>query len=129
MLPVTREWVLKAKSDYDVVLLLLRSRKPSRHDPLCFHAQQCAEKYLKARLTEAGIAFSKTHDLPTLLGLALPAEPRCSVFDTLLAVLTDHSVLPRYPGISTALADSREAVKTCRRFRAAARRALGLKVL
>lgn len=129
MLPVTREWVLKAESDYDVVLLLLRSRKPSRHDPLCFHAQQCAEKYLKARLTEAGLAFPKIHDLPALLALALPAEPRWSEFDPLFAVLTDHSVLPRYPGTSTTAADSREAVKTCRRFRIAARRPLGLKVL
>lgn len=127
MLPMTREWVLKAESDYDVVSLLLRSRKPSRHDPLCFHAQQCAEKYLKARLTEAGIAFTKTHDLPTLLALAVPAEPRWSGFDAAFAVLTDHSVLPRYPGTSTTASDTRAAVKACRRFRIAARRALGLK--
>lgn len=75
MLPVTQEWVLKAESDYDVVVLLVRSRKYSGYDPLCFHAQQCAEKYLKARLTEAGISFTKTHDLPTLLALAMLAEP------------------------------------------------------
>ncbi len=80
MLPTTREWVLKAESDYDVVLLLLRSRKRSRHDPTCFHAQQCVEKYLKGRLTEAGIAFTKTHDLNTLLNLALTIEPRWSAF-------------------------------------------------
>jgi HEPN domain-containing protein len=75
MLPTTREWVLKAEGDYDVVLLLLRSRKPTRHDPICFHVQQCIEKYLKARLTEAGTAFAKTHDLVKLLNLALTVEP------------------------------------------------------
>jgi HEPN domain-containing protein len=125
---VTQEWVLKAESDYDVVLLLLRSRKPSRHDPICFHAQQCVEKYLKARLTEAGIAFARTHDLPTLLTLALAVEPQWSGFDASFAMLTGHSVLPRYPGMSTTTADSRQAVQTCRRFRIVARRAFGLKV-
>jgi len=43
--------------------------------PRVFFAQQCVEKYLKARLVEAGIAFPKTHDLEALLDLVLPAEP------------------------------------------------------
>ena len=74
MLPVTREWVLKAEGDYDVILLLLRSRKRTRYDSMRFHAQQCVEKYLKARLTEAGITFAKTHDLPALLVAVMPVE-------------------------------------------------------
>ncbi len=63
MTPATREWVEKAENDYDVVSLLLRSRKRNRYDPICFHAQQCVEKYLKGRMVEEKIAFSKTHDL------------------------------------------------------------------
>jgi hypothetical protein len=38
MLATTREWVNKAEGDYDVILLLLRSRKRSRYDPIYFHA-------------------------------------------------------------------------------------------
>ena len=90
MLSITREWVLKAESDYDVVLLLLHSRKPSRHDPTCFHAQQCVEKYLKGRLTEAGIPFPKTHDLDMLLNLALTIEPRWSTFSGSFITLPDR---------------------------------------
>lgn len=37
----TRQWVLKAEADYDAVLLLRRSRKPSRFDTIRFHCQQC----------------------------------------------------------------------------------------
>src|SRR5205085_6941730 len=57
MLPMTREWVAKAESDYDGDYEALRSRKKSRRDRICFFSQQCVEKYLKARLTEARVAF------------------------------------------------------------------------
>lgn len=126
MLSMTREWVLKAEGDYDVVSLLLRSRKRSRYDPICFHAQQCAEKYLKARLTEGGIPFTKTHDLPTLLNLAIPAEAGWSTVMSVLTVLSDYAVLPRYPGMSVTAAQARTASATCRRFRKLARQSLGL---
>ncbi len=37
-----------------------REKNPN-HDAACFHAQQCVEKYLKARLQEANVASQKTH--------------------------------------------------------------------
>jgi HEPN domain-containing protein len=126
MLRITREWVQKAEGDYDVVSLLLRSRKPSRYDPICFHAQQCVEKYLKARLVEAGIAFPKTHDLPAVLMLTAPVEPLWHVFMPELIALTKWAVLPRYPGMQAANVDARNAVSTCRRFRQVVRQSLGL---
>ena len=70
----TEQWVRKAEGDWDAVLLLRRSRKPSRYDAIRFHCQQCAEKYLKARLQEAGIRFPRIHDLAALLLLTLPIE-------------------------------------------------------
>src|SRR3954452_18617590 len=118
MLPTTREWVSKAEGDYDVVSLLLRSRKRSRYDPICFHAQQCVEKYLKARLTDAAIKFGKTHDLPFLLNLAVAIEPSWSRFSAAFAILTQWAVLPRYPGMDANRNDARTAVHTCRGFRA-----------
>src|SRR5260370_3168094 len=86
MLPMTREWVAKAESDYDGACEALRSRKKSRRDRICFFSQQCAEKYLKARLTEAGIAFPRTHELSILLHLCLPIEPLWSAFDPALCL-------------------------------------------
>ena len=61
MNPVTQEWVEKAEADFHGALRELRARKHRSLDAICFHAQQCAEKYLEARLQEAGIAFPKTH--------------------------------------------------------------------
>jgi len=76
MHPMTQEWVDKAESDYAVVSLLVRaSRTTPLWEPICFHAQQCIEKYLKARLVEANIPFPKTHDLDELLKLVVPVEP------------------------------------------------------
>ena len=116
----------KAEGDYDVVSMLLRSRKRSRYDPICFHSQQCAEKYLKARLTEAGITFSKAHDLSILLNLCLPVEPLWAVEMPRMNILTGWAILARYPGTSATNLDAREAVNTCRRLRQFAREGLGI---
>ena len=75
MKPSTREWIKKAESDYQAALALARRRKVTFHDQACFHFQQSAEKYLKARLEEANIRSPKTHDLDKLLSLLLPVEP------------------------------------------------------
>ena len=52
MKKTTREWVRKAESDY--VLAKQGSLSPVPvHDGVCFHCQQCAEKYLKALMEES----------------------------------------------------------------------------
>jgi hypothetical protein len=56
----TREWIKKAESDWLVAVSLTRRRKIPVHDHACFHFQQSAEKYLKARLEEANLHFPKT---------------------------------------------------------------------
>jgi HEPN domain-containing protein len=38
-------------------------------DTVCFHAQQCVEKYLKAFLVLEGIDFPKTHDIGKISAL------------------------------------------------------------
>jgi HEPN domain-containing protein len=119
--------VSKAEGDYDVVTLLLRSRKRSRFDPICFHCQQCVEKYLKARLTEASLPFPKVHDLATLLGLVAAIEPSWSRLKPELNTLTQHGVLTRYPGADANAAEARTSVATCRAVRRVVRRSLGLK--
>ena len=68
---LTREWVDKAEADFQTVQRELRARKCPNLDGACFHAQQCIEKYLKARLQEAGIPFPKIHDLSRLLDVLL----------------------------------------------------------
>ncbi len=66
MQPATTEWVAKAEGDYTTALRECRARTCPNYDAACFHAQQCAEKYLKALLQEDSMAFEKTHDLVKL---------------------------------------------------------------
>lgn len=99
MNPLTVEWVEKSEGDFTTALRELRARKSPNYDAACFHAQQCVEKYLKARLQEAGIAFSKTHNSTFLLDLLLPIEPTWDVFRQKLLALTAFAVAYRYPGL------------------------------
>ncbi len=127
MRPLTREWIKKAENDYKVVCQLVQRRKQVVPDAVCFHCQQCLEKYLKARMVEAGIPFPKTHDLFLLINLASKIEPRWLGFASAAKAITNYAVDFRYPGHSATLREARTAMKHCRVIRAAARRSLGLK--
>jgi len=126
MKPSTVEWVNKAEGDWEVGLKAYRSRKSPVYDAACYHCQQCAEKYLKARLVEAGIAFSKTHDLLALLNLVLPIEPNWLPLQLQLNSLNKFSVLFRYPGHDATKADAAQAIKDCRGVRLTIRGSFGL---
>ncbi len=125
MNPLTVEWVDKAEGDFTTALRELRARKSPNYDAACFHAQQCVEKYLKAHLQEAGIAFSKTHNLTVLLDLLLPIEPNYDIFRPKLLALTAFAVAYRYPGTSADKDTAREALKFCQEVRQAIRLSLG----
>jgi HEPN domain-containing protein len=126
MNPLTVEWVDKAEGDFTTALRELRARKSPNYDAACFHAQQCVEKYLKARLQEAGITFSKTHNLTFLLDLLLPVEPTYDTFRTKLLALTAFAVAYRYPGASADKDTAREALNFCKEVRQAVRLSFGL---
>lgn len=122
----TREWVAKAEEDFQAAGILARSRKKPLWSLVCFHAQQCAEKYLKARLNEASVPLLRTHDLDQLLNQAMMIEPLWSAFRPALKRLSDAAVVPRYPGGVCTKAEAHRALKTCRAFRKEARSGLGL---
>jgi HEPN domain-containing protein len=122
----TKLWVLKAEADFDAVLLLRKSRKRGRHDLICFHAQQCAEKYLKAILQELGEYVPKTHDLSALLKLVLLSEPLWSGFEPELARLSNDAVAVPYPDVFADAARARRSVKASTILHRAARDRFGL---
>jgi len=124
MKPLTREWVEKAENDWGSLNREIRARKNPNYDAACFFAQQCVEKYLKARLVEADIYFKKVHDLSYLLGLAADIEPLWTAYEQEFRLLTDYSVEFRYPGASADLELARIALKICQSFRKTARQSL-----
>ncbi|HYN84420.1 MAG TPA: HEPN domain-containing protein [Pyrinomonadaceae bacterium] len=126
MNPIAAEYVDKAEGDFATAQREVAATVNPNYDAVCFHAQQCAEKYLKARLQESGIMFGKTHDLTLLLNLALTVEPAWNAFLTDLQALSAFAVAYRYPGDSADLGDAQDAVSKCGSFRSAARASLSL---
>jgi HEPN domain-containing protein len=126
MKPLTLEWVQKAEEDFLGATQLARRRKVPVPNLVCFHCQQCVEKYLKARLQEYEILFPKTHDLPRLLGLLLSSQPLWEHLRDALEVLTEYGVEFRYPGENATVADAKRALVLCRSVRRTARQSLAL---
>ncbi len=124
----TIEWVDKAEGDFLTAQLSYRARKQSNYDAVCFHAQQCAEKYLKARLEEAGQAIPRTHNLYALLMLVLPFEPNWQALATDLNILSNFAVAYRYPGIIATKPDAKDALHRCRNVRRLIRQSFGLPI-
>ena len=89
-------WVLKAEEDLTLARHGLRLGNDCPFGLICFLAQQCAEKYLKAMLTWRGIPFGKIHDLAELANLR-PTDVEVGVKRRNLDTLTVYAVQPRYP--------------------------------
>lgn len=118
--PSFREWLLFADDDRSAARTLMRSRH-ALYGIVCLHAQQAAEKLLKAFLVHHGQAPQRTHDCALLLA-------ECVVLDATLAPLhgdavlvTQYGVAPRYPDspIMPARGDARDALHAMERIRAA----------
>ncbi|MBF0607038.1 MAG: HEPN domain-containing protein [Candidatus Magnetobacterium sp. LHC-1] len=93
---LVRQWLAKADDDVKACEALLALRPPLLY-PTCFHAQQAAEKYIKAILTWYQIEFPKTHSIKQLLDLAEPAQPGLINGLKDAVMLTPYGVDIRYP--------------------------------
>lgn len=128
MKAITKEWISKAEGDWNSAGTLFRARKNPNYDGACFHTQQCAEKYVKARLEEAGLAFVRTSpDLKKLLRLVLKVEPSWSVLAKDLIFLTEFIRDAQHPGSWATKAAAKEAITRCGNVRSVVRRTFGLK--
>jgi HEPN domain-containing protein len=85
----TRAWLVKARRDLDAAAHQLTATPPFAEDA-AFHAQQAAEKTLKAFLTWSGSPFGKTHNLERIGEACLAIDP------TLRAVVDDAVPLTKY---------------------------------
>ena len=98
---------------------LFFSQDPPLLYPSCFHAQQAAEKYLKALLTWHQIEFPKTHAIEQLLDLVKDAEPETASSLRDAVALTPYGVDIRHPGDQPEpnREEAREAVELARKVR------------
>ena len=104
------DWLHHAQSD--LALAHTTPLPPILFEDLCFHAQQAAEKAIKAILVACDIPVPRTHNLRTLFDL-LPPDV-CAPADIQEAAgLSDYAVASRYPGTSepVEVEEYREAVR------------------
>lgn len=105
------QWLERAEEDLAVARHLLTEDLPY-YAAIGFHAEQAAEKFIKAFLVARQVEFPKTHDLGRLLDLVATIDASLSADLGGAVGLTDYGVDVRYPGDLPQLTahDARQAV-------------------
>jgi HEPN domain-containing protein len=117
----------KAEGDYATAGRELRVSESPNYDAVCFHAQQVAEKYLKAFLQDKGHVIPKTHVLLDLLALCMKIEPTFQIIREDLNLLEGYAVQFRYPGQSADKSEAKAAYRIAATAREYIRNRLGIR--
>jgi HEPN domain-containing protein len=89
-------WIRKAENDLKTGIDEMNTVEPAT-DTVCFHMQQCVEKYLKAYLIYHGKEYPKSHNLAKLISLCAEIEDEFQVLiDWGVDELTDYATTLRY---------------------------------
>ncbi len=118
-----KAWLAKADNDFlNIDNNLASQRIP--WDSVCFHAQQGAEKSLKAFLVLHGLVPPRTHDLVALLNDCAAVSPSLGTLQADCELLNVYAVATRYPdsGIEPTEETAPAVVAAARRVRAAVER-------
>ncbi len=103
---VVTEWITKASNDLDTAHRESRVTQSPNHDAVCFHAQQCVEKLMKAAIVSLGAVPPKTHDLAELERCLQAAGLDWNWPNVELRALTLAAVYFRYPHASATQEDA-----------------------
>lgn len=118
-------WINKAEEDITLALLAIH-QQPALVYGATFHAQQCAEKYLKAILASHDRPPPRTHDLVALADLCRSVGVAVAVDDDQLALLTYYAAQVRYPGDDPTVEHAQIAVRIAQTIRQFTRATLGV---
>jgi HEPN domain-containing protein len=114
---LVNEWLIKAEEDYRTMEELYDKSPSGFSNSICFHAQQCAEKYLKALITKQGIEPPWIHALESLLDLVVSKTPELEKYRAGLAELTPFATEYRYPGKLANQEDAKVCFEIALKFR------------
>lgn len=103
------EWIEAADKDLWVIERLV-APGAVRWEPVAFHCQQAAEKYLKAALVNRHVKPPRTHDLGALLLQLNDAGYLTQALESECEHLTDYAIDARYPKLHVNEAAGRRAV-------------------
>jgi len=108
-----REWIVKAESDLKTGRDEFATENPAT-DTICFHMQQCVEKYLKAYLIFNGKEIKRTHIIEEIIKECTEIDPEFqNLFEIKTHTLTDFAMELRYPGnnLFPSLEETKEAIE------------------
>ena len=91
-------WLFKAENDLKSAKKLMDG-EPAVPDTAIYHAQQCAEKALKAYLSFKLQPVQRTHDVEFLVGLCSEIDKNFSRLLDHARILSPYSAAFRYPDI------------------------------
>lgn len=114
---LVEEWIYKAEEDFESAVYLAKKDKKAVPDSVCFHCQQCIEKYLKAFLISNDIEPPGIHDLQRLRAICSEADESFEEVSGELDILNAYAVNFRYPGEVATVEESHEAVLVMRKVR------------
>ena len=117
MTEVITEWIAKAEGDFATATRENSVVMEPNCDDVCFHAQQCIEKLLKALLVADGIQPPKTHDLIALGELLRPQHADLELPLEDLLRLSRAGVVFRCPGETATPEMAAAALAICTRLR------------
>lgn len=89
-------WLIKSHHDLRTARLAFADIPPIT-DVACYHAQQCAEKAIKAFLVFVDEHVHRSHDLTFLLGSCIRHDRRLDSIVDEAGRLTDYAIATRYP--------------------------------
>lgn len=121
-----QQWVAFADEDLRLARLALTLATGIPYRLLAFHAQQCAEKYLKAYLVSAGVDFPYTHNIRRLRELCEASAGWTGVLDA-ADDLSVFATTARYPGEAAEVSreEALRAIALAEQTRSVVRLALG----
>ncbi len=90
-------WMSYADEDLGLANYAMKMPGSRPYRLIAYHAQQCAEKYLKAYLVYHDIDFPYTHDIQKLLDLCGSHKWIKKIKDA--EELTPYTISARYPGM------------------------------
>lgn len=102
---LTELWLRKARGDAEAAAILLEHLS-GNYESVGFHAQQTAEKSLKALLVAHGVEFPKTHDIARLLDLVATVDAELAEELRDAERLTTYGTEERYPSERPAVTKS-----------------------
>jgi HEPN domain-containing protein len=114
------EWFKKADNDIRTAEITISAESPPL-DTICFHCQQCAEKYLKGFLVFYEIECEKIHDLDEILDLCKQVDASFEDLRNYTYILNPFGVDIRYPEnnfmVEYTIDDAKEAILSAKRVK------------